>query len=75
VVAGVDFGALSGRAVVVAVDNGEELGRSGPTPRTNSAEADDVLYAEYSILHDYFGRGANEVMHRLRDMKRKAVSP
>jgi L-ribulokinase len=26
----------------------------------------DQLYAEYVGLHDYFGRGANEVMHRLR---------
>jgi L-ribulokinase len=45
------------------------------TPDERRAKAYDPLYAEYSTLHDYFGRGANEVMHRLRDIKRKAVSP
>ncbi|VBB06549.1 ribulokinase [Lucifera butyrica] len=28
------------------------------------------LYAEYKILHDYFGRGANDVMKRLKEIKR-----
>ncbi|THF86059.1 ribulokinase [Deinococcus sp. KSM4-11] len=28
------------------------------------------LYGEYRTLHDYFGRGANEVMHRLRARRR-----
>ena len=32
----------------------------------------DQLYAEYSILHDYFGRGGNDVMKRLKKIK-KAV--
>ena len=32
----------------------------------------DRLYVEYSTLHDYFGRGANDVMHRLRAIKREA---
>ncbi len=30
------------------------------------------LYAEYSTLHDYFGRGGNDVMKRLKELKRKA---
>jgi len=29
----------------------------------------DQLYQEYVILHDYFGRGANDVMKRLKDLK------
>ncbi len=29
------------------------------------------LYAEYKILHDYFGRGANDVMKRLKDIKKE----
>ncbi len=29
----------------------------------------DQLYAEYVTLHDYFGRGANDVMKRLKEMK------
>ena len=32
----------------------------------------DRLYAEYSALHDYFGRGTTDVMHRLRTIKREA---
>ena len=30
----------------------------------------DKLYEEYSILHDYFGRGANDVMKRLKEIKK-----
>ena len=29
----------------------------------------DKLYAEYVILHDYFGRGANDVMKRLKALR------
>ena len=29
----------------------------------------DKLFAEYDALHDYFGRGANDVMKRLKEMK------
>src|ERR1017187_9134551 len=36
------------------------------TPDPAAADVYDELYAEYLLLHDYFGRGANEVMHRLR---------
>ena len=28
--------------------------------------------AEYATLHDYFGRGTNDVMHRLRALQRTA---
>ena len=37
------------------------------TPDSAARAAYDRLYREYEILHDYFGRGANEVMHRLRE--------
>jgi L-ribulokinase len=39
--------------------------------KTDPASADvyDQLYAEYTALHDYFGRGTNEVMHRLRALR------
>jgi L-ribulokinase len=46
------------------------------TPDPASADVYDDLYAEYVALHDYFGRGANEVLHRLRarrDTVRQAV--
>ena len=33
----------------------------------------DKLYAEYSLLYDYFGRGENDVMKRLRALRREVV--
>ncbi|NJQ16466.1 ribulokinase [Streptomyces bohaiensis] len=33
----------------------------------------DQLFAEYRALHDTFGRGANDVMHTLRALRRSAV--
>jgi L-ribulokinase len=38
-------------------------------PDPAAAEVYDELYAEYVRLHDYFGRGANEVLHRLRALR------
>jgi L-ribulokinase len=32
-------------------------------------EVYDKLFAEYKILHDYFGRGENDVMKRLKELK------
>jgi L-ribulokinase len=32
----------------------------------------DALYAEYVVLHDYFGRGANDVMKRLKRIRAEA---
>ncbi len=36
------------------------------TPRSEATRIYDLLYAEYRTLHDYFGRGGNDVMHRLK---------
>ncbi|MGW4064047.1 ribulokinase [Amycolatopsis sp. NPDC004747] len=33
----------------------------------------DELYAEYTQLHDYFGRGGNDVMHRLAARRREVA--
>ncbi|MEU6536693.1 ribulokinase [Streptomyces sp. NPDC047000] len=41
-------------------------------PDPDRAAAYDRLFAEYKLLHDYFGRGANEVMHRLRRLRTEA---
>jgi L-ribulokinase len=43
-------------------------------PDPASADTYDELYAEYVKLHDYFGRGGNEVMHRLRDLRSRIHS-
>lgn len=55
----------------------EAMGRSRRavyTPDPDRASAYDALFAEYVALHDYFGRGGNDVMHRLRDIRRRAVN-
>jgi len=41
-------------------------------PRPAAAAVYAKLYAEYRALHDYFGRGANEVMKRLKALKAEA---
>jgi L-ribulokinase len=41
-------------------------------PDAESQEAYERLYAEYVILHEYFGRGANDVMKRLKNIKAEA---
>ena len=50
-----------------------KVDRAVYTPNHDAADAYDRLYAEYSTLHDYFGRGQNDVMHRLKALKRDAM--
>lgn len=38
-------------------------------PNPAAGQVYDQLYAEYVTLHDYFGRGANDVMKRLKTLK------
>ncbi|MCQ9182502.1 ribulokinase [Streptomyces sp. IBSBF 2953] len=48
------------------------MGKARPAvylPDPERAAAYDRLFAEYRLLHDYFGRGANQVMHRLRRIR------
>jgi L-ribulokinase len=47
--------------------------RAAYRPDEGRAKLYDALFAEYSQLHDYFGRGGNDVMHRLRDLRREAL--
>jgi len=35
----------------------------------------EKLFAEYRTLHDYFGRGENDVMKRLRTLREQALHP
>ena len=39
-------------------------------PNPEAVRVYDKLYNEYKILHDYFGRGANDVMKRLKEIKK-----
>ena len=43
-------------------------------PDPAAGEIYDELYAEYVRLHDYFGRGENKVMRKLRAIQRRAVT-
>lgn len=38
-------------------------------PNQKNVEIYELLYAEYTTLHDYFGRGTNDVMKRLKKIK------
>lgn len=42
------------------------------TPIAENKAVYDKLYAEYKMLYNYFGRGENDVMKRLKDIKREA---
>ena len=41
-------------------------------PNPENQKMYEKIYAEYVILHDYFGRGANDVMKRLKNIKAEA---
>ena len=51
----------------------KKMGRLEDTvynPNMENKKIYDKLYAEYKILHDYFGRGQNNVMKRLKEIKK-----
>jgi len=48
------------------------LSRDVYQPDAARADVYDELYAEYVQLHDYFGRGENSAMHRLRAIRDRA---
>lgn len=43
-------------------------------PNTERGKQYDRLYAEYELLHDYFGRGENNVMKRLKALRREVAA-
>jgi len=43
-------------------------------PRAQNHALYDQLFAEYHTLHDYFGRGGNDVMKRLKSLKREMAA-
>ncbi len=77
-----DQGSAFGASVYAAVAAGAEAGGYDSIPEAvramgkvgeeryepipENVEAYHRLYKEYKILHDYFGAGGNEVMHRLK---------
>ncbi len=83
-VIGSDLGGALGSAIHAAVAAGAypdvpaaaaamgRIDRDVYRPDPARADVYDELYAEYVRLHDYFGRGTNEVMHRLRAIRDRA---
>jgi L-ribulokinase len=43
-----------------------------PIPRNQAVY--DRLYREYGMLHDYFGRGNNDVMKRLKQLRAEVLA-
>jgi L-ribulokinase len=84
-VIGSDQGPALGSAIHAAVAAGaypdvwaasEAMGKRDAhvyQPDEERADAYDLLYAEYCTLHDYFGRGHNDVLHRLRSLRNRAL--
>lgn len=60
--------------VPTASDAMGRLEREVYRPDPAAAAAYDALYAEYLALHDHFGRGGTEVMHRLKAIRREALA-
>ncbi len=52
-----------------AAEKMARLRKNAYTPTAERHKAYSALYKEYLHLHDYFGRGGNDVMKRLRHMR------
>ena len=48
--------------------------QSSTGPNKRDQKVYDELFAEYRALHDYFGRGGNDVMKRLKSIRARALS-
>jgi L-ribulokinase len=58
-------------SIVDASVNMARLGKDSYQPIPENKAIYDRLFAEYVTLHDYFGRGENDVMKRLKDLRRR----
>lgn len=70
------FGAVAAGSKAGGYDNINDAARNMARvkdesfkPNKDNHEIYKKLYAEYEILHDYFGRGINDVMKRLKAIK------
>jgi L-ribulokinase len=76
------FGAVAAGSAAGGYDDIEAASRAMArlreeivTPTEAHRATYDVLYREYVRLHDYFGRGGNDVMKTLRALRAAAVEP
>ena len=58
--------------IVEAAKHMSKIKKEYYKPIPENVEAYNKIYAEYKLLHDYFGRGANDVMKRLKKIKAEA---
>jgi L-ribulokinase len=84
-IAGSEHGSALGSAIHAAVAAGayadvptaaKSMGRirtGAYRPDPDRQGAYDALYREYVTLHDYFGAGGNDVLHRLRRIRNEAA--
>jgi L-ribulokinase len=70
--AAVAAGAYRDIQAAAAAMGGRQTAAYVPDPA--SADVYDGIYAEYMRLHDYFGRGQNDVMRRLRAIRDRAAA-
>jgi L-ribulokinase len=75
------FGAVAAGAadggydtIVEAAEHMARLREEAYTPNTAHRAVYDELFAEYRKLHDYFGRGENDVMKSLKAIRARALS-
>lgn len=71
------FGAVASGYFATAADAAAVMGKIKDTvykPIPENVAAYDRLFKEYKILHDYFGRGSNDVMKRLKAIKEEATN-
>ena len=69
------FGAVAGGYFETVKDAAAVMGKVKETvylPIAENVKIYEMLYREYLLLHDYFGRGGNDAMKRLKALK-KAV--
>jgi L-ribulokinase len=67
VAAGVENGGYD--SIVEAAKNMARVRKETFKPIPENVAVYEKLYQEYSKLHDYFGRGENDVMKRLKSIK------
>jgi len=60
--------------ITVAAKAMGKVNRAVYQPIEENSARYDVLFAEYTKLHDYFGRGANQVMRTLKSIRREAMA-
>lgn len=60
-------------SIVEAAKTMTRLGKDSYQPNPEATAVYDKLFAEYLTLHDYFGRGENDVMKRLKELKGEVI--